>query len=135
MCGGRDLLGGRVFGDSLGSFGDGVLGEFSWQKKTDSRLDFPRSDRGSLVVVRKSGGFCGNALEDVVHEGVHDGHGLGADPGVRVDLLQNFVDVNGIGLLALSLPLLVALRNVLLGLSSLLRSLSACLRWHPEFRE
>ena len=34
----RSLL--NVFGDGLGSFGDGMSGEFSGEDKLDSRLDF-----------------------------------------------------------------------------------------------
>ncbi len=33
-------------------------------------------------------GLGGDALEHVVREGVHDGHGLGADAGVLVDGLE-----------------------------------------------
>ena len=45
-----------------------------------------------LVVVGQSGGLACHTLEDVVHEGVHDAHGLGGDASVRVDLLQHLVD-------------------------------------------
>ena len=31
-------------------------------------------------------------------EGVHDGHGLGGDTGVRVNLFQHLVDVDGVRL-------------------------------------
>ncbi len=44
----------------------------------------------------KTGGLGSDALEDVVHEGVHDGHGLAGDTSIRVDLLQDFVDVDGV---------------------------------------
>ena len=75
----RFLLGGSVLGDGLGSFGDGVLGQFSGKDETDGGLDFSGGDRGAFVVVGKTTGFGGDALEDVVDEGVHDGHGLGGD--------------------------------------------------------
>ena len=39
-----DLLGGGVFGYSLGSFGDGVFGQFSGEKEPDGSLDFPGGD-------------------------------------------------------------------------------------------
>ena len=39
-----DLLGGGVFGYSLGSFRYGVFGQFSGEKEPDSGLDFPRGD-------------------------------------------------------------------------------------------
>ena len=67
-----DLLGGGVFGYSLGSFRDGVFGQFSWKEKPDSGLDFPGGDGGPLVVVGEPGGLGGDALEDVVDERVHD---------------------------------------------------------------
>ena len=50
---------------------------------------------GTLSYTTKKNVFCskrglgGDALEDVVHEGVHDGHGLWGDTGVRVNLLQH----------------------------------------------
>ena len=39
-----DLLGGGVFGYSLGSFRYGVLGQLARQEQSDSSLDFARSD-------------------------------------------------------------------------------------------
>ena len=60
-----------------------------------------------------------NSLEEVVDEGVHDGHGLGGHSGVGVHLLQHLVDVDGVGFLPLLLALLIALGDVLLGLAGL----------------
>jgi len=59
-------------------------------------------------VVGQLRGFVGDPLEDVVDKRVHDAHGLAGDSGVWVDLLEDLVDVDGIGLL----PLLVALGSV-----------------------
>jgi len=59
-------------------------------------------------VVGQLGGFIGDPLEDVVDKGVHDAHGLAGDSSIWVDLLEDFVDVDGISLL----PLLVALGSV-----------------------
>ena len=53
-----------------------MLGQFTRQKETDCSLDLPAGDGGALVVVGKAGSFSSNTLKDVVHEGVHDGHGL-----------------------------------------------------------
>ena len=39
----------------------------------------------------RTGGFCSNALENVVHERVEDGHRLVRDTRVRVDLLEDYV--------------------------------------------
>ncbi len=41
----------------------------------------------------------GDALEDVVDERVHDAHRLRRDPGVRMNLLHHFVDVDSVALL------------------------------------
>ena len=98
--------------------------QFSGQEEPDSSLDFPRRDGGTLVVVSQTRGFSSNALKDVVHERVHDGHGFAGDTGVGMDLLQNLIDVDSIRFLPLLLLLLVSLGDVLLGLAGLLRSFS-----------
>ena len=96
-----------VFGDGLRALADGVLGELTGKKKTDSGLDLPRSDRRLLVVVRQATGLRGNALEDVVDERVHDGHSLTGDASVGVDLLQHLVDVDAVGLTTTTVALLL----------------------------
>jgi len=102
-----------------------VLGQLSGKEEPDGGLDLPGGDGGPLVVVGQTGSLGGDPLEDVVDKGVHDAHGLGGDSGVGVDLLEDLVDVDGIGLLPLSFPLLlVSLGNGLLGLTRLLGSLS-----------
>ena len=122
---GQDLLGAGVLGHSLSSLRDGVLGQLSGQEKPDRCLDLPGGDGGPLVVVSQTGGLSSDPLEDVVDERVHDAHGLGGDTGVGVDLLQHLVDVDGIGLLPLSLLLLlVTLGDGFLGFARLLGSLS-----------
>jgi len=121
----HSLLGAGVLGDGLGSLGDGVLGQLSGQEEPDGGLDLPGGDGGPLVVVGQTGGLGGDPGEDVVNEGVHDGHGLGGDTGVGVHLLQHLVDVDGVRLLPLLVPLfLVSLSNGLGGLAGLLGSLS-----------
>ena len=119
------LLGAGVLGDGLCAFRHGVLGQLSGQKQTDGRLDFPGRDGRAFVVVGQTGRLSGDALENVVDEAVHDRHGFGGDASVGVDLLQHFVDVNGVALLPLALLLLVALGDVLLRLSGLLCCFSA----------
>ena len=96
-----------VFGDGLGSFTDGVFGQFTRQKQPDGGLDLARADGGFLVVVSQAGSFTSDALEDIVDKGVHDAHGFAGDTSVRVNLLQHFVDVDGIAFLSLSLSLLL----------------------------
>ena len=102
------LLGAGVLGDSLGALRDGVLGELTREEEPDSGLDLAGGDGGPLVVVGETAGLSGDSLKDVVHERVHDGHGLGGDTGVGVHLLQDFVDVDGVGFFPFPLPLLVA---------------------------
>ena len=51
-----------------------------------------------LVVSDESGGLVGDLLEDIVDEGVHDGHGSLGDSGLGVNLLEDSVDVDGEGL-------------------------------------
>ena len=89
--------------------------------------------RVPLVVVGKLAGLGSNPFEEIVDERVHDAHGLGGDTGVGVHLLQDLVDVDGIGLLPLALPLLlVALGDGLGGLARLGSSLSGGLGRHGD---
>lgn len=76
-------------------------------------------------------GLGSDPLEDVVDETVHDRHGFAADAGIRVHLLQHLVDVNGIALLSLSLPFLVAGTNGF-GLAGLLGAFRAHFWWHGD---
>ena len=125
------LLGASVLGDSLGSFGNSVLGKLTGKQEPHSSLDFPTGDGAPLVVVGKSRGFSSDALENVVHERIHDGHGFAADTSVGVHLLEDFVDVDGEGFLPALLPLfLVSNTDGLLGLSGLLHSFSRRLGRH-----
>ena len=89
-----DLLGGGVFGNSLSTFGDGVLGKFTWKEKSDSSLDLTWWDGWSLVVFGQSRGFTCDTIEDITNKGVHDIHGLRGNTSVWVYLFQDFVDIN-----------------------------------------
>ena len=90
-----------------------MLSKFSWQKEANSCLDLTRSDGGPrtkqsapceakalivpLVVMGQLAGFSSDPLEEIIDEGVHDGHGLGRDSSVRVNLfqyLQQFVNTS-----------------------------------------
>ena len=132
MYSAQDLLGAGVLGDGLGTFRNGVFGQFTGEEEPDGGLDLPRSDGGSLVVVGQAGRFGGDTFEDIVDERVHDAHGLGRDSGVRVDLLQHLVDVDGVGFFPFLGPLLVVLGDVLGGLAGLLGSLSGGFGGHGE---
>ena len=63
--GGHHLLGTGVFGDGLGAFRQGVLGQLSGQKQMDGRLDLPGRDGRAFVVVGQTGGLSVDALENV----------------------------------------------------------------------
>ena len=89
----KNLCGGE-FGDGLGTFGDGVFGQFSWKNKTDSSLDFATGKGGFLVVANQFAGFGRDLVEDVVDERVHDGHTFLGHTGVWVNLFQDLVDVD-----------------------------------------
>ena len=104
-----------------------MLGELSWKDQSDGRLDFSGGESVFLIISDELGGLGSDLLEDVVDEGVHDGHGSLGDTGLWVNLLQDSVDVDGecLGSLGLSLG------NSWLGGGSLLdgRNLSG-FWWH-----
>ena len=126
------LLGLGVLGDSLGALRHCVLGQFTGQEKPDCGLDLSGGDGAAPVVVGQTGGLCGDALKDVIHEGVHDRHGLGADASVRVDLLQHLVDVDGVALPPPP-PALLIPSSLGLGLAGGLLSSFACgFGWHVD---
>ena len=108
-----DLLGAGVLGDGLGALRHGVLGQLTGEQQAHGGLDLPGADGTALVVVRQARGLSGNALEDIIDEGVHDSHGLGGDAGVGVDLLEDLVDVDGVALLPGLSALLAALSSAL----------------------
>ena len=108
-----------------------MLGQFTGEEEPDGSLDFPGGDGGSLVVVGKTGGLGGDALEDVIDERVHDGHSLGADASVGVNLLEDLVDVDRVRFLPLLAFLLaISLGDGLGGLTGLLGSFSGGLGRH-----
>ena len=88
------LFAAGVLGDSLGTFRHCMFRQLSREVKSDSSLDFPAGDGVFLVVVSQTGGLSGDSLKDVIDKRVHDAHGLGGDTSVRVDLLENLVDVD-----------------------------------------
>ena len=84
----------REFGNSLGSFRNGVFGEFSGESELDSGLNFSGAHGVFLVISNKSGGFLRKSVEGVRNERVHDGHGFLGNASFRVNLLENFVNVD-----------------------------------------
>ena len=85
-----------------------MSGQFSGKDELDSRLDLAGRKSSSLVESDELGSFSGDSVEGVVNEGVHDVHGLLGDTNVGVDLLENFVDVDGEGLNSSSSGFLVS---------------------------
>ena len=75
-----------------------MLGEFTREHKTDGGLNLSATQSRLLVVGGKLSGFGGDTLEDIVDEGVHDGHTLLGDTGIGVDLLKDLVDVRRVSL-------------------------------------
>ena len=78
-----------------------MLGKLTREHEADSSLDFTAAEGGLLVVSGKLSSFSGNALKDIIDEGVHDGHDLLGDTSIRVDLLEDLVDVGRVALRAL----------------------------------
>ena len=74
-----------------------MLGEFTWEEKTDGGLDLAGGEGVLLVVANEAGALSGNLLEDVVDERVHDAHGTLGDTGLGVHLLEDAVDVDSEG--------------------------------------
>lgn len=130
----RRLLGAGVLGDGFGALADGVFGELTRQQQADGGLDLPTGDRRALVVVRKTRRFGSDAFEDVVDERIHDAHRFARDTGVRMHLLEHFVDVDRVRFLPLALLLLVPFGDVFLCLAGFLRCFTAGFRRHVERR-
>ena len=86
----------RELGDSLRALLDGVLGELTRENKTSSSHDLSGGDGVALVVAGDAASLRGDALEDIVDKGVHDGHGTLADASVGVDVTENLEDVGGV---------------------------------------
>ena len=101
-------LSGAELSYSLGSLGDCVLGKFAREHKPDSSLDLTRRKGRLLVVSSELSCLSGNAFEDIIDEGVHDGHTLLADTGIGMNLLEHLVDVGAVRFSTLLAALLIA---------------------------
>ena len=75
-----------------------MLGKFTREHETNGSLDLAAGESGLLVVRGKLSGFRGNTLKDIVDEGVHDGHALLGDTGIRMNLLEDLVNVRRVRL-------------------------------------
>ncbi len=78
-----------------------MLSKLTRKHKTDSGLDLSGGKSCLLVVGSELSSFGCDTLEDIVDEGVHDGHTLLGDTGIRVYLLEDLVDVRRVGFYSL----------------------------------
>jgi len=83
-----------------------VLGELAREDESDGGLDLAGRHRLPLVETDELAGFGGDPGERVPDKGVQDGHGPLGNSGVRVDLLEDTVDVDVVGLARLAAVLL-----------------------------
>jgi len=95
-----------------------VLSELTRKHEPDSSLNLAGGKSRLFVVSGELPSLSSNTLENVVDEGVHNGHTLLADTGIWVDLLENLVDVRAVRLGTLLAALLIA--SLLRGLGGLL---------------
>ena len=109
-----------------------MFAQLAGQVKADSGLDLAAGDRVLLVVVRKAGRLGSDTLEDVIHERVHDAHGLAGDARVGVYLFQHLVDVDRVALLSGLSLLLFSCRLGFGGGCLLLSFLGSDLARHDE---
>ena len=100
------LLGAGVLRYCLGSLAHCMFCQFTRKKQTDWSLYFSGRNGLCLVVLTQSGSFTCNSLEQIVNEGVHNGHSLCGNTNVRMDLLENTVDVSSVGFFPCSSSLL-----------------------------
>ena len=113
-----------------------MLGQFTRQEEADCSLDLSAADGRLFVVLGKTSGLRSDLLEDVVHERVHDAHGLAGDASLWVNLLQDLVDVDRVGLLPGLSPLLLFSGDLgrLDGSGLLLTLGSSNFAWHDDFK-
>ena len=90
----RLLHGGHVFVDRFVALRLGVLCQFARQHQGGGGLHFSGAQRAASSVLRALSGLGADALEQVVDEGVEDGHGLLGHAHFGVHLLQHLVDVD-----------------------------------------
>ena len=122
---------GLVLGNSLGPLRDSVLDELTRKEELDCGLDLTGGDGGLLVAVSKTTGLGSDPLKQILGHGVEDARGLGMETSVGVDLLQNPLDVDGVGRLPPpSLPLLLVSLDGRVSNSA--GWLSRNLGWHDE---
>jgi hypothetical protein len=121
---------GGELGDGLGALRHGMLGKLTRKEETDGSLDLAGRQGGLLVVARQTGRLQSNALEDIIDEGVQDGHTTFGDASVGVNLLQHLVYVGRVRLG--SLGTLLGTSSLLGGLDGLLSDRGVLSRWRHD---
>ena len=109
-----------------------MLRQFTGQQKSNGRLDLARADSASLVVVGETRGLACNSLEDIIHKGIHNAHGLARDASIGMNLSEHLVDVDRVALSSLLGSLLLVAGSSLS--ANLLRFLCT-FRRHSLFTE
>ena len=105
-----------------------MLGKLTRKDQADSSLNLAGGESALLVDADQTTSLGGDALEGIADEGVHDGHSLGGNTSIRVNLLEHLVDVDTVRLLSGLLLLLSILGDSLDSLGSLLGTLLGLLR-------
>ena len=80
-----------------------MFGQLAWQEQPHSSLNLLGGDGAPLVVVGELTSLSSNPRKHIIHEGVHDAHGLRGHSSIGMDLLQNLVDVDRVRFLSLLL--------------------------------
>ena len=105
----RDHLFAGILGNGLCALRDRMLGQFTREHETDGRLYLSGREGVFLVVLAQLPSLRSDLVEGVTDQRSHDHHGLLADAGLRVHLLQHLEDVGAVGLCPLLLALALAL--------------------------
>ena len=79
-----------------------MLSELTWEEELDGRLDGSGGHSSSSGDSNETSGFGAKSVKGVVHERVHDVHGSSGDSNLWVDLLEDLVDVERVGLISSS---------------------------------
>lgn len=74
-----------------------MLRQLAGQHQPHGSLDLSATQSRFLIVGGQLASLSGNTFKNIIDEGVHDGHTLLGDTGVGVDLLEDLVDVGGVG--------------------------------------
>ena len=84
----------RELGDSFGSFRNGMLGKFTWEYESNSRLNFSGAKSMSFVVCDKFACFTCQLFKNVIDERVHDAHWSLWDSSFWMNLFQYSINID-----------------------------------------